>query len=208
MKQEYAFQSYHQNSKLKSGDIDLYTWISFINTDANIRKTISRPELDYGSNEEILLPGRVDAGSMSFAECAMKRRSGRKFQSKSCELNKLSSILSLSIRENIELKFSDDTSWCHRPYPSGGGLYPVDTYIAVYNVESIPRGIYYYNPKSHSLTEIETGANISEIELALPTLSDELNQSSFTVFLVTDLNKMAFKYQDYWSVDILHKTYS
>jgi SagB-type dehydrogenase family enzyme len=196
MKQNYAFELFHENSKLRSGDIDLYTWINYVNSDPSIRSVISAPVLDYGSTNEILLPGDVDAGEMSYAECAMKRRSGRKFESTTCTLNILSSLLSLSIRENSQYKYDDGVTWSFRPYPSGGGLYPVDIYVAVYNVESVDKGVYFYNPKKHSLTEIENNLSIREIEKAFPTLEDEINQSSFVVFLVSDLNKMAFKYQE------------
>jgi SagB-type dehydrogenase family enzyme len=196
MRQEYAFEIFHENSKLRSGDIDLYAWINYVNSDPDIRNVISKPVLEYGSANEILLPGPVDAGDMSFAECIMKRRSGRKFEPETCQLNTLSSILSLSVRENIEFKYDDGVKWSCRPYPSGGGLYPVDIYVAVYNVESIDKGVYFYNPKKHSLSEIENGLSIKEVEKAFPTLEDEVNQSSFVVFLVSDLNKMAFKYQE------------
>ena len=39
----------------------------------------------------------------------------------------------------------------HRPYPSGGSLFPIETYLCVENVESLDRGVYHYRPDTHAL---------------------------------------------------------
>jgi SagB-type dehydrogenase family enzyme len=41
-----------------------------------------------------------------------------------------------------------------RATASGGGLYPVDVFVAVLNVRGLPRGIYCYNPPEHSVTAV------------------------------------------------------
>jgi SagB-type dehydrogenase family enzyme len=44
-----------------------------------------------------------------------------------------------------------------RTAPSAGALYPVETYLAVHNVESIEPGIYHYNPLEHALEQLRPG---------------------------------------------------
>lgn len=39
----------------------------------------------------------------------------------------------------------------HRPYPSGGGLYPIETYLYTNSVGSLSDGYHHYNPKKHAL---------------------------------------------------------
>ena len=41
-----------------------------------------------------------------------------------------------------------------RPYPSGGGLYPVETYLISSALEGQSPGIYHYNPSLHALERL------------------------------------------------------
>lgn len=45
----------------------------------------------------------------------------------------------------------------YRTAPSAGALYPLDIYVAIGNVDSIPEGIYKYNPRGHELIRIASG---------------------------------------------------
>lgn len=38
-----------------------------------------------------------------------------------------------------------------RRYPSGGALYPIETYIIGKAIEGYPSGVFHYNPKAHAL---------------------------------------------------------
>jgi SagB-type dehydrogenase family enzyme len=42
----------------------------------------------------------------------------------------------------------------HRNYPSGGGLYPIETYVVVLKGEEVGRGMYHYNPSAHALEKL------------------------------------------------------
>ncbi|MFT4416038.1 SagB/ThcOx family dehydrogenase [Fredinandcohnia humi] len=50
-----------------------------------------------------------------------------------------------------------DEEKSRRPVPSGGARYPVYFYIAIFNVESIEKGIYYYNATENKLQLIFEG---------------------------------------------------
>ena len=41
-----------------------------------------------------------------------------------------------------------------RPYPSGGALYPIETYVIVQNVKDLPQGVYHYDPHENALEEL------------------------------------------------------
>ena len=196
MKTSFVFELYHENSKLREGDIDLYTWINFVNSDFSIRNVISNPILAYGCSTEISLPPVIENKSISLYESLLKRRSQRAFEDTPCPIDLFSSLLTYSIKENAEISYDDGIKWCFRPYPSGGGLYPIDVYIAILNVENIPKGLYFYNSKNHSISELENNDELGSLKKALPTLEQEINKASFFIFLVSDLNKMAFKYQE------------
>jgi SagB-type dehydrogenase family enzyme len=44
-----------------------------------------------------------------------------------------------------------------RPYPSGGGSYELELYLAVDKCEGLPRGLYHYDAGDHALVPIGTG---------------------------------------------------
>jgi SagB-type dehydrogenase family enzyme len=45
-----------------------------------------------------------------------------------------------------------------RPYPSGGGSYELELYLAVDKCEGLPRGLYHYDAGDHALVPIGAGA--------------------------------------------------
>lgn len=41
-----------------------------------------------------------------------------------------------------------------RPYPSGGGLFPIETYLINRTVSGIPSGVFHYLPQAHALEHL------------------------------------------------------
>ena len=60
-------------------------------------------------------------------------------------LDDISTILGNSLRE---------TAVNRRPYPSGGAKYPIETYLIARGIDSLPRGVFHYAPKNHSLEHL------------------------------------------------------
>src|SRR5262249_36960599 len=52
-----------------------------------------------------------------------------------------------------------------RPYPSGGGSYELELYLAVDKCEGLPRGFYHYDADGHALVSI--GVRVPEFEALL-----------------------------------------
>jgi SagB-type dehydrogenase family enzyme len=53
---------------------------------------------------------------------------------------------------------SPDFSYAPRPYPSGGGSYELELYLAVDKCEGLPRGFYHYDAGGHALVRIDAPA--------------------------------------------------
>lgn len=53
-----------------------------------------------------------------------------------------------------------------RTAPSAGGLYPLDLYLAAFNVTGLPAGIYWYNSEKHQLVRIIEGDRRKEVSEA------------------------------------------
>jgi SagB-type dehydrogenase family enzyme len=114
----------------------------------------NKPEIykSYPSSKIVQLPSRPQEITMGFDEVLHRRKSIRAFSSKSLSKADLSFLLWASTGiQRIEHTYEFRTA------PSAGALYPVETYIAVNNVEAVKSGIYHYNIKNHLLEEIKTG---------------------------------------------------
>lgn len=126
-------------------------------------------------NEGGYLPGTVDA---SEAPAAMKRvrglksialhkhadfpkydlhgalearRSIRSYARRPIEKRKLEQFLQATAQAHALVESSEFGRTSLRNYPSGGARYPLEVYILVENVQSLPKGIYYYHPFEHRL---------------------------------------------------------
>lgn len=90
--------------------------------------------------------------NVSFEEVLHGRASRRRFNSSETLDNKtLSAVLHFAAgisRPNENLKKS------MRFYPSGGARYPLELYVSFRGNETIPRGVYHYNVREHSLEQI------------------------------------------------------
>lgn len=51
-----------------------------------------------------------------------------------------------------------------RPVPSGGGLYPLELYIASLNIEGIDQGLYHYHPAHHALEMLSNEPPLPSLE--------------------------------------------
>jgi SagB-type dehydrogenase family enzyme len=60
-----------------------------------------------------------------------------------------------------------------RATPSAGGLFPIETYLVINNVENIATGIYHYKVKEHALEKLKEGKNYP-FQLASAALNQDL----------------------------------
>lgn len=74
----------------------------------------------------------------------------------------------------------------HR-YPSGGGLYPVQTYLHARRVEGLSAGAYYYDPDGHRLVAVQPGAEL-DFKLHVPHNRSLVKEAAFSLFLFADLD--------------------
>ncbi len=87
----------------------------------------------------------VKAPAISLVEALAGRKSTREFSENNMSLSQLSDWLFYSS------KHTNSPHGMSTPFPSGGGLYPVENYILVLNVEGLGRGIYHYDSYRHGL---------------------------------------------------------
>ena len=130
------------------------------------------------ANEKIKLPKPDFNEKISFWKVIQNRHSTREFKNEPLNLMELSLLLfGISGLTRIFPQYAFRTT------PSAGGLYPIETYPAVNNVENLKQGIYHYNIPEHSLELLKEGDFRHEVTEGA--LGQEMVYNSAATFIWT-----------------------
>lgn len=142
-----ASRLYHENSKLTERraeamqeQIELFAVDSAGAPEGQSRYP-SRPTIALPRAKRRLFGPRLDD--------ALRDRRSQKgpFAQRPLSLAELGALLDLSLGARPE-------AVSLRPFPSAGGLYPVEVYVATLDCASIERGIHHYDPLKHALAKL------------------------------------------------------
>jgi SagB-type dehydrogenase family enzyme len=131
------------------------------------------------------------ANTTPLANALKARRSAISFEGPTRDLRALTiddigSLFGMSLRSHPD---------SHRPYPSGGSLYPIETYLFIETLLGCSGGIYHYNPSDHALEFLWPLPPIYNTKLLVPR-SDHLDFSALIVFTAV-WNRSSAKYGDF-----------
>jgi SagB-type dehydrogenase family enzyme len=132
------------NSRSKAPELDL---------DESRRP--ARRRLDPGA-ERVALPGRGGDLDMPLGAALAARRSRRDFHLRPLSLETVGRLLSLGFGI-AGWRDLEGTAVPDRPFPSAGGLYPLELYVLAQEVTGLPDGIYHYDPYTHELARRRSG---------------------------------------------------
>lgn len=116
-----------------------------------VLETFRRPNKEYLGAPKVGLPEPTDLPAATLADCLRRRRSTRKFAPEPIPLAQVSALLHLALRE---FEPNPSNILGRRPFASGGGLYPLETFILARSVEGLPMGAYHYDPQGHHLDQV------------------------------------------------------
>lgn len=102
--------------------------------------------------KNISLPTPKFTNSISFWKTIQTRHSTRKFKNEPLSMMELS--LLLFGMNGLTRKYPQ---FAFRTVPSAGGLYPIEIYPVINNVEELDPGLYHYNIPDHSLELLKLG---------------------------------------------------
>jgi SagB-type dehydrogenase family enzyme len=186
---------YHENSKLRLHDTRLYEWIHFINSSSpDIRHIVSKPLTGLRGYPFVALTRETRGVRLSLEEAIVGRRSERSFSGAPLSLNSLSQILFLADGVTGRQETSDGSVWELRAAPSGGGLFPIELYCIVRNVEHLERGLYVYDPRRHGLYELRRADLAAPLSQSLPSMETAIHDTAAAIMLVAVMPRIRFKY--------------
>lgn len=108
-------------------------------------------EVDYPKAETVDLP-EPSLADASLADAFHARRSVREYDpDEPLTRQEVATLLGLGAGETGGLRDQAGREKGLRSYPSPGGLYPVEVYPVVFDVDGLDAGVYYYNPGRHVL---------------------------------------------------------
>jgi SagB-type dehydrogenase family enzyme len=127
----------------------------------------------YPGAARTALAGRDCAPAEPLGESLRRRRSQREFAPGILSAELAGGLLRASagvraVRRVEERRIPD------RPYPSAGGLYPVELYAAAQDVEGIADGVHHYDPRAHELELRRAGRwgpALADLTIAQPMLA-------------------------------------
>jgi SagB-type dehydrogenase family enzyme len=145
-------------SRLGSNDIDFQLSVkSYFNDSATF--AISHvDELNTAGEPEVHLP---DPGPLSttLQKALSTRRSNRQYTGDAIPLVDLSAVLQyacgITAQADTALENGDTASLALRSYPSAGGLFGIQIWIRVNNVDSLSAGLYRYSPLKSALYRVK-----------------------------------------------------
>ena len=143
--------------------------------------------VNYSQTEKkITLKPPSSLDDILFADVLHGRISSRDFDSKPISLCKLSDLLYYG---NGYKNPTHGTKFV----PSSGGLNSVELFVIAFSVEQVPKGIYYYNAKTHQLESVHQGAFETWVEEHV-FYQEEYSKASFVMVMASTVGKLNKKY--------------
>lgn len=192
---------YHENSKMRTIDYGFYKWVNQVSSDVTIREVICKPNYNFHGypsvplNQDIL----TDAEQHKKYDMFLQRKSRREFQDTPLSLAAISNILFAANGVNRQETFDDGTVWNMRTAPSPGGLFPIDIYCIVQNVEHVEPGIYSYSPVENCLYLISKQSREelnNNLYAGMRPMKASITNSAICIALVSNMARVKFKYKE------------
>lgn len=138
----------------------------------------AQPDLykTYPDSEVFSLPKFDFPEIANILEAIGRRRSVRHFKDSPITSRQLSCLLWASA--GIARRKQD---YSFRNAPSAGALYPIETYLAVNQVQEFEPGLYHYNVAGHALERLEKGRQGSRLSRAA--LGQKMCEEAAAVFI-------------------------
>jgi SagB-type dehydrogenase family enzyme len=163
-----------------------------INAYLTVPKLIEQSRLGFKRflGDSVDLPAPAPA-AMTLGDALDRRVSERRFAAGPISLRALSDILHAAAAARRVT--TEKRPLYSRPYPSAGGLYPVEVYVIFLAVEGMPPGVYNYDARHHKLRPVLERLAVEEVTKGIETLP-ATNQAAAIIVLSAVFQRCTVKY--------------
>lgn len=134
------------------------------NIETDQEKELSQPNVQKPCTEDSILidlisPDNFTSGGMDILNILKNRKSRREYSTDPLTFEELSFLLwsIQGVKKIVKTGYAT-----LRTVPSAGARHSFETYVAIYNVEGIKKGLYRYLPLDHKLNFIKSVENIED----------------------------------------------
>lgn len=153
--------------------------------------TASRPVRRNDALPTVELPA-PEPGAVTLGEQIRRRRSRRRFGTAAIGLQELATVLHAGY--GVTARPGEGAA---RSVPSGGGLYPLELFVAARNVAGLEPGLYHYDPHREHLEvvrEEDIASSLRELLIDMPQLPDIPATCGAVLFIAGAFWRSRFKY--------------
>jgi SagB-type dehydrogenase family enzyme len=145
---------------------------------------------DFSASRRVSLPEPEDSTLLKLLET---RTSCREYRLAQLPAETFSTILKCAYGINRSMTVPQIGQGFLRTVPSAGGLFPLEVYVLARGVESLPDGIYHYDPRRHAVELFREEAWCAELEDIMIT-APFIRDANLIFFLSAVFNRSQKKY--------------
>lgn len=140
----------------------------------------------------VLLPKRLPPLTMPVGKAMQSRVTTREMSPHSLRVDQVAALLHYGYGVTRD-KRNSGLSRALRMVPSAGALYPMELFVQIRNVQSLPSGLFHYNPLKHQLRWLRDGIHNDEIARCFVPQTIP-RHTSIVIFLTALFERSTFKY--------------
>lgn len=187
-------EAYHEASKLYRSRALRQTDAYLIESNPNALVSTLRSTKRIKHLPSVALP-EADFPDVSLGTIIKRRRSVTKFASQPIALQDLATVLFATYGVTLRRMVQNGTmEQLLRAAPSGGGLYPLDIYVAIHRVDGLQPGIYYYDSLDNRLVLVNDMHPTTVLAEAC-IYPDTVTTSAATLLISAAFWRSRFKYR-------------
>ncbi|MBX9771369.1 MAG: SagB/ThcOx family dehydrogenase [Candidatus Obscuribacterales bacterium] len=139
----------------------------------------------------------------AFTSVLARRRTCRSFLRKNISKEQLAEILYWTWGKQAEEEDPELGPYLLKTSPSGGARHPIEVYVAIFRVDSIPPGVYHYSVESHKLEQLVSESIEGQIE-HLCGNQKWVEDAAAVFFMSAIVERSMWKYEQSFAYRVLH----
>jgi len=189
-----VWELYHEHSKLRRGDREFLIRIGGFFGNPSLQALTGRVFKVYATAPKVRLDGIADDES-HLERLIRSRRSAQAWSQTAVPLPAVARLLK-GASGITGVGTSTSISQFFRAAPSGGALYPIETYAALFRVDGAMEGLYHYDARENVLEQLDRESGLRARLAGATAYPGVVGRSAFLIMLTAIFERTTLKYGD------------